>query len=620
MMGCGDGVLSEGELCDGYSLGDLTCRDVPGNDPQGNYKGKPACNLTCDGLRVGTCELVTTGCGNGFIDAAGEICDGNDLGTLTCRDVPGNDPQGNYSGKPACNAACDGLTAGTCKAVVAGCGDGTIGNGEICDGNNLGNLTCRDVSGNDPQGNYTGKPACNDACDGLTAGTCKAVVAGCGDGTIGDGEICDGNNLGDLTCLDVSGNDPQGNYSGKPACNATCDGLTAGTCKVNLCGNGIIDTNEGEICDEKDGEAIFVGSASCEAYFAQSSYSDYTIKEGGKPGCTKDCKKYSRGTCALAAQAMFGVEQCLFESLEVDSDAQSVTVYGRVVPKEGITQNMVHGKVACGDRNRNPTYEWGTVAADVVDCADCAEGEYQLKAEFSYALKSPGDYDCVFQTDVDDGTASTEYLNCPIEMGVPVPQTYADASIIRSYNVPPRDFDKDVIAFWGFDGFAKNDRAKVVTASEGEYAAVSTIRLSTDKEMEMMTKSGDSSDAMASSLSGWSYEDELDTATAKHFVITTKTAGFSNVAMQFTIAGSGAGTLNHVTVYANVGGNESLVGETMDFEGERALFMYGPAVVANNAADDAAGVVFRIYVYGANVSNRIRIDDIAILGDKKDGE
>ena len=58
-MGCGDGVMGEGELCDGYELGNLTCRDVEGNDPQGDYTGKPACNLTCDGLRMGTCARVS---------------------------------------------------------------------------------------------------------------------------------------------------------------------------------------------------------------------------------------------------------------------------------------------------------------------------------------------------------------------------------------------------------------------------------------------------------------------------------------------------------------------------------------------------------------------------------
>jgi len=77
------------------------------------------------------------------------------------------------------------------KASV--CGDEVIENGEICDGDQFGQATC--VS----EGFAAGALACSATCEIDTAG---CIPAGCGDGAALDGEHCDGADLRGKTCED----------------------------------------------------------------------------------------------------------------------------------------------------------------------------------------------------------------------------------------------------------------------------------------------------------------------------------------------------------------------------------------------------------------------------------
>ena len=76
---CGNGVLDPGEECDGENLGGNTCGDV------GNYVGGTlSCNADCT-FNTDECQAHED-CGNGVIDE-GEDCDGDELGGNTCEDV-----------------------------------------------------------------------------------------------------------------------------------------------------------------------------------------------------------------------------------------------------------------------------------------------------------------------------------------------------------------------------------------------------------------------------------------------------------------------------------------------------------------------------------------------------
>lgn len=103
---CGNGVLDEGEPCDGDSL---PCAEL------GLGLGIASCTNTCE-LEVSACTL----CGNGVVDA-GEDCDG-DAVPSSCA------AQGFALGDVACDAACHFDVSG-CST----CGDGIVSGAEPCD-------------------------------------------------------------------------------------------------------------------------------------------------------------------------------------------------------------------------------------------------------------------------------------------------------------------------------------------------------------------------------------------------------------------------------------------------------------------------------------------------------
>ena len=156
---CGDGIISQGEVCDGQALGGATCASL------GFAKGKIAC-VQC---HYDTSEC--TSCGNEAINAK-EECDGGDLGERTC------DSLGYTGGTLACTEDCK-LTMAACDPTFFVAGGGppktdclgawrvtnTTG-GPNAKGKTPARQTCKD-----------GNAGCD--ADGVADGTCTFTVSAC---------------------------------------------------------------------------------------------------------------------------------------------------------------------------------------------------------------------------------------------------------------------------------------------------------------------------------------------------------------------------------------------------------------------------------------------------------
>ena len=80
---CGNGIVEEGEACDGSKLNDQTCETLVGEGSRGTLY----CKSDCRSFDTNECTAATT-CGNGRRDGD-EVCDGVDFGGATCETVVG---------------------------------------------------------------------------------------------------------------------------------------------------------------------------------------------------------------------------------------------------------------------------------------------------------------------------------------------------------------------------------------------------------------------------------------------------------------------------------------------------------------------------------------------------
>ncbi len=267
---CGDGVLDPGEQCDGDELGKKTCSTIPGGFIGGVLGCLPTCAFDtrhcetrrpcgngvlddgedCDGAELdgATCESRGFGggslgctpetcafdesgctlCGNDVVDAP-EECDGADLGSETCV------TRGFAAGELSCAADCAFDETGCTR-----CGNGTIDGSEECDGSAFGTRTCM------TEGAFSGGSlACDGTCQVDTSGCTNSPT--CPNGAIDPGEDCDGSNLASKTCV------TEGFTGGALACTSGC---TFDTSACHECGDGVVQAPE-----ECDGNAF--GGATC---------------------------------------------------------------------------------------------------------------------------------------------------------------------------------------------------------------------------------------------------------------------------------------------------------------------------------------------------------------------
>ena len=220
---CGDGALNTGlEQCDLLDLGTATCESA----------GFGPGTLSCDA----SCRLVTSACapppvcGDGAINKAGEACDGFELGGESCASL------GFGGGDLFCSSRCTFDTAGC--TVLPECGDGVTNQAsEACDGPDLSGATCGSLGLGD------GLLACTNGCR-YDASGCSAQPR-CGDGVVnGALEVCDGSDVGGLTCESFGG-------AGTLACRPDCVGFSVAGC------SGLPDEDSdghpaGADCDDAD--------------------------------------------------------------------------------------------------------------------------------------------------------------------------------------------------------------------------------------------------------------------------------------------------------------------------------------------------------------------------------
>lgn len=257
--GCGNGILEEGEECDGVDLGDATCGEY------GAVGGQLQCTDDC---RVETCQCdwefeeppacldaPPPLCGDGVRQGA-ESCDGNDFPEWEdfdgCPAILGFDSWGDLN----CTDDCE-IDTSDCRY----CGDGEVDEDyEECDGETT--VPCAELL----DGSWGGVATCASDC-WFDTHECEPL---CGNGVLDEGEECDGDAFGDQTCSDF------GAVGGDLHCTGSCT-VSASTCE--FCGNGVVDP--GESCD---GEAV---PDLCTAFvpFAE-----------GQPACTDACT-YDTAVC-----------------------------------------------------------------------------------------------------------------------------------------------------------------------------------------------------------------------------------------------------------------------------------------------------------------------------------
>jgi len=165
----GDGILDEGEQCDGG----LGC--VEGVCGAGFVPTEPL-SLDCSKVPV---------CGDSVLDT-GEVCD-----------------DGNVADNDGCSSVC--------AVEPPVCGDGFIWGDEVCDGNI--NVLCNTANG------YAGVQNCSSGC---IWEECITTLS-CGDTILNGNEACEGSDFGTHTCVE------QGFTTGSLTCNSDCT-LNTGAC------------------------------------------------------------------------------------------------------------------------------------------------------------------------------------------------------------------------------------------------------------------------------------------------------------------------------------------------------------------------------------------------------
>jgi cysteine-rich repeat protein len=351
IVGCG-GRVEEAAAHDVPGLGGNTSAapfssiqgGLGGNTTDPTVKGSGGANSTggTDSRRTVRCPagnlVVVTGpaCGDGLLDV-GEKCD-----------------DGNVNPGDGCNARCLIEPGWSCPDVgtpCLPCSNCKMDPGEGCD-----------------DGNTKSGDGCSNRCQVETGFRCDLPLYMCfSTGECGDGA---------LTLLSEACDD--GNSRGGDGCSADCKTVEPGfLCKVHgqscervtatkpHCGDGQVQTNEGETCDDGANDGRYGGcSADCMTPFCgdgqvQPGYGEFCDEGpnnvGEYLGCTPDCKYLTfpePPDCSKYSSPACGDGQVQSEFGETCDDGINDGLLGHCTPKCTIGPGGF-----CGDGNVNPEQE-----------------------------------------------------------------------------------------------------------------------------------------------------------------------------------------------------------------------------------------------------------------------
>lgn len=391
--GCNNGIKEPGEECDNGTFnsdlpGDIgeTCRttckyagcgdsivDIGESCDDGNKTGGDYCNETC---------TVSNGkCGDGVVQA-NEACDklpaGQGIGSYCaddCMSIAGSCGDGVQQDNEACDKAETGVGIGPyycaadCKTIIGSCGDQTQQANETCDdGENNGrynycNATCNGRSsycgdgvkdygyeecddGNDSDNDYCttdcmtelgrcgdgviqGNEACDNAVFGAGIGAycssdCQTLLGYCGDETVQTNEQCDwGSKNGGVFC-------EYGIEGSCNKCNSVCNFVPG---ESTFCGDGKVDTSNGETCDKAEFGSGIGGYCSFDCKTSSGYCGDGAVQPNeacdkavfgdgtGPEYCSNDCKNVT-GYCGD------GTEQASMEECDNGAGNSDDCAYG----------------------------------------------------------------------------------------------------------------------------------------------------------------------------------------------------------------------------------------------------------------------------------------------------
>lgn len=269
---CGNGIVEEGEACDGGKLNDQTCETLVGEGSRGTLYCKPDCRS----FDTSECTAATT-CGNGRIDGE-EICDGTSLGGATCETVVGLGSTGHLG----CQANCADFDVSECSAPTT-CGNGKIDDGENCDGSVMpADATCESVRGKGSKGTLR----CSSLCT-FDISSC-GMPSVCGNGIVEEGEACDGTKFNGNTCETLIGVGSTGTL----ICENCATISTAHCSAPSTCGDNVRQNDE--TCDGTD-----LNGATCTSVLGEGST--------GVLKCATNCGSYDVSGCTAASKCGDGI-------------------------------------------------------------------------------------------------------------------------------------------------------------------------------------------------------------------------------------------------------------------------------------------------------------------------
>ncbi len=232
---CGNGMWDLGEACDG-TLGLPASCSAWDNSKSWADGGMPACSADCKSVLVGSC--VEESCGNGVLDE-GEVCDGV-AGLPTSCEAWDSSKSWADGGMPVCAANCKSILAGSCSEAL--CGGSACSNEQTCFDNACvdPNLICGSVLCSTEQACFNntcvdpslicGDTICqeNEEC---VQNQCQPPAPDpvCGNGILEDDEICDLTEGLPATCTEWDNTQPW-RTEGSPACANDCKSIVIGSC------------------------------------------------------------------------------------------------------------------------------------------------------------------------------------------------------------------------------------------------------------------------------------------------------------------------------------------------------------------------------------------------------